>query len=407
MSQALQPSRFPWFDYSRYSFSLGLAAGSGFYLSGHSASEYDSEQAAIVVKGGMAQQARTAWSKIAAILEAGGCTLADIVRAVEYVTPQGIEAYSEAEQVRAEMFGARRPALNTVVVQQLLRPQALIEIEVIAQPPDGAQRSRGNESARRGYEGEGHHAPAETLPNRSARENDGIVYLSSLLPVNEDGSVIAPGDVTGQTRAIFRRAAEVLASFELGLNDVVKTVDYLAPAALGDYKKTAEVRRECFAPMFPAATGIIMPRVAHPDALIQIDFIASRRPRTIINPGWSGYANLTYSPGVHTGNLLYIAGHAALDPDSGRSVHSGDIVAQSEFIYRKILDVIAAAGGSPEHLIKTIEYVTPAGLPRYREIANVRTRLMRAPLPASTGIVCERLLRPEFQLEVDSFAIIE
>jgi enamine deaminase RidA (YjgF/YER057c/UK114 family) len=398
MSQALQPSRFPWFDYSRYSFSLGLAAGSSLYLSGHSASEHDPESAAIVVKGGMAEQARTAWSKIAAILEAGGCTLSDIVRAVEYVTPQGIEAYQQAERVRAEMLGAGRPALNTVVVRQLLRPQALIEIEVIARRSGGAQQSRTGGAQR---------APGGTLPSSPARENEGIVYLSSLLPINDDGSVIAPGDVTGQTRVIFRRATEMLAAFELGLSDVVKTVDYLIPAAVGDYKKTAEVRRECFAPVFPAATGIIMPRVAHPDALIQIDVIASRRPRAIINPGWSGYANLTYSPAVRTGNHLFIAGHAALDPDSGRSVHSGDIAAQSEFIYRNILDVLAAAGGAPEHLVKTIEYVAPAGLARYREVANVRTRLMRAPLPASTGVVCERLLRPEFQLEVDSFAIIE
>jgi enamine deaminase RidA (YjgF/YER057c/UK114 family) len=407
MSQALQPSRFPWFDYSRYSFSLGLAAGSSLYLSGHSASEHDPASAAIVVKGGMAEQARIAWSKIAAILEAGGCTLSDVVRAVEYLTPQSIEAYPLAERVRAEMLGASHPALNTVVVRQLLRPQALIEIEVVARPSGGAQPSPANESARSAYQSEAQPALGGTMPNRPARENEGIVYLSSLLPVNDDGSVIAPGDVTGQTRAIFRRAAEVLAEFELGLSDVVKTVDYLTPAALADYKKTAEVRRECFAPVFPAATGIIMPRVAHPDALIQIDVIASRRPRAIINPGWSGYANLTYSPAVRTGNLLFIAGHAALDPDSGRSVHSGDIAAQSEFIYRKILDVIAAAGGAPEHLVKTIEYVTPGGLARYREVANVRTRLMRAPLPASTGVVCERLLRPEFQLEVDSFAIIE
>lgn len=388
-SQALRPSRFPWFDYSRYSFSLGLAVGSSLYLSGHSASEHDPKQGAIVVKGGMAEQARTAWTKIAAILEAGGCTLADIVRAVEYVTPQGIEAYPEADQVRTEMLGDGRPALNTVVVQQLLRPQALIEIEVVAR------------------QGEGQRAAPGTLTKRFARENDGIVYLSSLLPVNEDGSLIAPSDVAGQARAIFRRAAEVLDSFELGISDVVKTVDYLTPAALGDYKKTAEVRREYFAPVFPAATGIIMPRVAHPGALIQIDIVASRRPRAIINPGWSSYANLTYSPGVRTGNLLFIAGHAALDPHTGRSVHPGDIVAQSEYIYGKILDVIAAAGGAPEHLVKTIEYVTPAGLPRYREVANVRTRMMRAPLPASTGVVCECLLRPEFQLEVDSFAIIE
>ena len=388
-SQALRPFRFPWFDYSRYSFSLGLAAGSSLYLSGHSASEHNPKQGAIVVKGGMAEQARTAWTKIAAILEAGGCTLADIVRAVEYVTPQGIEAYPEADRVRAEMLGACRPALCTVVVQQLLRPQALIEIEVVARQGEGQRAARG------------------TAPERLARENDGIVYLSSLLPINEDRSLIAPGDVAGQTQAIFRHAAEVLDSFELGINDVVKTVDYLTPAALGDYKKTAEVRRECFAPVFPAATGIIMPRVAHPGALIQIDIIASHRPRAIINPGWSSYANLTYSPGVRTGNLLFIAGHAALDPDTGRSVHPGDIVTQSEYIYGKILDVIAAAGGAPEHLVKTIEYVAPAGLPRYREIANVRTRIMRAPLPASTGVVCEHLLRPEFQLEVDSFAIIE
>jgi enamine deaminase RidA (YjgF/YER057c/UK114 family) len=188
---------------------------------------------------------------------------------------------------------------------------------------------------------------------------------------------------------------------------VAKTVDYLTPAALADYKKTAEVRRECFAPVFPAATGIIMPRVAHPDALIQIDIIASRLPRAIINPGWSSYANLTYSPGVRTGNLLFIAGHAAIDPESARSVHQGDIVAQSAHIYDKILQIIAAAGGAPEHLVKTIEYVTPSGLPRYREVAVVRTRRLSEPLPASTGVVCERLLRPEFELEVDAFAVIE
>jgi enamine deaminase RidA (YjgF/YER057c/UK114 family) len=383
---ALQPSQFPWFDYSRYSFSLGLAAGSSLYLSGHSASEHDPERSAMVVKGGMAEQARTAWTKIGTILEAGGCGFADIVRAVEYVTPQGIELYSEAERVQAQLLGEARPALNTAVVQQLLRPQALIEIEVIA---------------RRG-------APQHVLNGTPpAREVDGIVYLPSLVALDEHGSLMAPGDVTGQARVIFQRAAQLLGSFGLGLNHIVKTVDYLTPAALDSYKKTAEVRRECFAPVFPAATGIIMPRVAHPGALLQIDIIASRHARAVINPDWTSYDKLTYSPAVRSGNLLFISGHAAVDPRTGRSVHQGDIVAQSEYIYRNILDLIAAAGGQPEDLVKTIEYVTSSGLPRYREVANVRTRLMRTPLPASTGVICERLLRPEFQLEVDSVAIVD
>jgi enamine deaminase RidA (YjgF/YER057c/UK114 family) len=418
-AQALRPSHFPWFDYSRYSFSLGLSVDSSLYLSGHSASEHDPERGGIVVRGGMEEQARTAWTKIAAILEAGGCSLTDIVRVVEYVTPAGIEVYGQAARIRSELLSRAQPALNTVVVQQLLRPQALIEIEVVAGPLGTAQRSRsaeasesgrsperqsmGNESARCAYKGD---AEGTVKPISAGRENDGIVYLSSLLPIDERGSVVAPRDVVGQTRAIFQRAAPVLDSFGLGLNNVVKTVDYLTPQALENYKRTAEVRREYFAPVFPAATGIIMPRVAHSAALIQIDIIAARGSRAVINPGWSTYEKLTYSPAIRAGNCLFISGHAALDPHTGRSVHPGDILTQSEYIYGKILDIVAAAGGEPEHLVKTIEYVTPSGLPRYREIANVRTRVMRSPFPASTGVVCERLLRPEFQLEVDSFAIM-
>jgi enamine deaminase RidA (YjgF/YER057c/UK114 family) len=387
-SQALKPTPFRWFDYSRYSFSLGLESGGVVYLSGHSASEHDAGKGAIIVRGGMAEQARTAWAKIEAILAAGGCTLADIVRVVDYVTVEGIAHYAEAERIRREMLGTARPALNTVVVNRLLRPQALIEVEVTAR--------KGESDTTVGQTGQ-----------PSARSCGGIVYLSSLLPIADDGGLVASGDVAAQTRAIFERAARVLSEFELGLSDIVKTVDYLAPGALAEYKRTAEVRRECFEPVFPAATGIVMPRLARSDALIQIDLIASRHPRAIINPGWTGYAALTYSPAVLAGNLLFIAGQAAVDPNTGRSVHPYDIGAQSAYIYENTVRLIASAGGALEHLVKTIEYVTPAGLAHYSEVAGVRRRKLHEPLPASTGVVCERLLRPEFQLEVDSFAVID
>lgn len=384
---ALTPPQFPWFDYSRYSFSLGLKVGERTYLSGHSASEHDPAKGIIVVRGGMADQARTAWAKIETILAAGGDRLSDVVRVVEYVTPGGIEQYSEAERARREALGANRPAVNTVVVNSLLRPQALIEIEVTArsgEPP----------------------VAADTDAFTSARAVDGLIYLSSLMPIDGAGKIIAPDDVAGQTRAIFENVAGILSGFDLSVADVAKTVDYLTPTALADYKSTAEVRREFFAPIFPAATGIVMSRVAHPEAMIQIDIIASRRPRTAINPGWAGYANLTYSPGILTGDTLFVSGHAAIDPDTGRSAYPGDVSAQARFAYEKILQVLAAAGGGPEHLVKTIEYVTPAGLPRYREVAEVRKRLLRTPMPASTGVVCERLLRPDLLIETDSFAIL-
>src|ERR1700691_299775 len=130
---AIKPKHFPWFDYTRYSFSLGLQTPTGVYLSGHTASEYDPAAKRIVVRGGMTEQVRTAWGKIGAILDAAGLSFENVVRVVEYLRPEGIERYAEAAAVRQEVFGKHQPVVNTVPVKSLLRPEAFIEIEVTAE----------------------------------------------------------------------------------------------------------------------------------------------------------------------------------------------------------------------------------------------------------------------------------
>jgi enamine deaminase RidA (YjgF/YER057c/UK114 family) len=383
---AITPARFPWFDYSRYSFSLGVRAGDRAYLSGHTASEFDPGTKRMVVRGGMREQARTAYTKVGAILEGAGMSFTDVVRVVEYVTPEGIERYAEAAAARAEVFGAHRPAVNTVPVKALLRPDAFIEIEVTA----------------------GAAGPAtEVEPGLPvARESAGIVFLPSILPTDKDGKIVGAGDVVAQTRAIFERAGRMLSALGLGLDRVVKTLDYLTPAALANYKLTGRVRKEFLGPVYPGAAGIIMPRLLHPDALIQYDFIASRDEPVAVNPGWERYKKLTYSAGVRAGKLLFLSGQGALDPATERIVHEGDVAAQAEYTLQNILKVVEAAGGSAASIVKTVEYVTPAALPRYREVAGVRSRLLVQPLPASTGLVCEALLRPEMLIEIDPFAVL-
>jgi len=370
---AIRPQRFPWFDYSRYTFSLGLDLGGRAWLSGHSASEYDPEAGRIVVRGGMEEQSRTAYAKIGAILEAAELGFADVHRVVEYVTAEGIEQYEGAAGVRSETFGGHAPAVCTVVVNRLLRPQALIEIEVTAGPP--------------GSPFEGGHA------------TEGVVYLSSL-------TAPGAGDLVAQSEAVFARAAEMLGAVGLTLSNVVKTVDYTTPATLGEYKRTGRVRKEMLGPVYPAAAGILLSRLQHPDASISLDVVASRHDPVAVNPGWDRYSKLTYSPAVRAGDVLYMSGQAALDPETERAVHAGDVAAQAEYTYENILRVLEAAGGGPQHLVKTIEYVTPDGLDRYREVAGVRERLLREPYPASTGAVCEALLRPEFLIEIDPLAVL-
>ncbi len=386
-SIAIKPRHFPWYDYSRYSFSLGISRGNRVYLSGHTASEFDPNAKRIVVKGGMADQVRTAYAKIAAILEGAGLTLNDVVRVVEYVRPEGIERYAECVATRAEIFGKHQPAINTVPVKSLLRPEAFLEIEVTA----------------------GEVGAATTVGSGMpvARDSAGVIFMPTVLPTDEQGNIIGAGDIVVQTRAIFEKAKRMLGALGIGFDRVVKTVDYLTPAGLANYKLTGRVRKEFLGPVYPGAAGLLMPKLFHPEALVQYDFIATRDEPALINPGWERYKKLTYSPGVRAGKLLFMSGQGSLDPATERVLFDGDIAAQAEYTYANILKVVEAAGGSARNIVKTIEYVTPAGLPRYKEVAGVRTKLLAEPYPASTGLVCEALLRPEMQIEVDPFAILD
>jgi len=382
----LKPQHFPWFDYSRYSFSLGLVAGTRTFLSGHTASQFDPEVRRIVIKGDMAAQTRVAYAKAEAILSAANQSLTDAVRVVEYVSPRGIERYEESAGVRSELFDGSAPTICTTPVKALLRPDALIEVEVFAATEKTVLPL------------------GSTMGN--AHETSDIVYLPSVEPVDENGNIVGGKDLVAQTHAVYDRAAVLLEQLGLGLDSLVQTLDYITPSALENYKHTGRVRKERLGPVYPAAAGIIMPRLMHPEALIRIECIAARGELSAVNPGWSRYEKLTYSPGVKAGNMLFLSGQAALDPETERMLFEGDVVGQADYTYNNILKVVEAAGGGPENLVKTIEYTTPAALANYREVANVRSRLLAQPFPVSTGPVCEALLRPEMLIEIDPYAIL-
>ena len=390
---AIRPSTFPWFRYEDYTFSLGLTDGENAWLSGHSASEFDPDTRRMVVHGGMAEQARTAYAKIAVILEAAGLEWSDVTKVTENVTVPGIEHYAEAEGVRREVFGDHEPVLATVVVDALLRKTALIEVEIHASRGGGTQL----------------HAGGSGWDRRTVREgHKGEVLLPTMLPVDEHGVVVAPGDFQAQYAYCLDKADGLLRQVGLSLDHAVTTYDFSTPATRDSYRKTHKIRMERLggAGIYPGAGGILVSRLHAPEIMVAMDVTANRLPLTQVNPGWSRYDTLSYAPGVRAGDTLYMSGFAALDMETQKALHPGDVVAQAEMTYAAILETIAAAGGGPEHLTSTIEFVCPEGLADYRGVAGVRDRVLRAPFPASTGAICAGLLRPEFLLEVFPQAIL-
>ena len=75
-------------------------------------------------------QAELAWKQILRMLEQAGMTVADIVKVTQYLTrPEDIPAYAK---VRSRILGDARPAFMLLVVSQLVRPEFLLEVEIIA-----------------------------------------------------------------------------------------------------------------------------------------------------------------------------------------------------------------------------------------------------------------------------------
>jgi 2-iminobutanoate/2-iminopropanoate deaminase len=82
------------------------------------------------IPDGIEAQTRLAWGHILAMLEKAGMTTADLVKVTTSLTnPQDIAVYAK---VRGEILGDVRPAFMLQIVTQLIKPEVLVEVEIIA-----------------------------------------------------------------------------------------------------------------------------------------------------------------------------------------------------------------------------------------------------------------------------------
>src|ERR1700751_5397284 len=81
-------------------------------------------------RGDFKAQARATLQALKAQVEAGGGTMANIVKVHTYLTDIGHRA--DYGPIREEFFGKRMPASTLVAVAALAQPEFLIEIEAVA-----------------------------------------------------------------------------------------------------------------------------------------------------------------------------------------------------------------------------------------------------------------------------------
>ena len=116
-----------WPRYERYTFSPAVRKGNLLFISGLTATD---EEGNLIGEGDIVAQTRHIFGQIEEILRAVGGSLDDIVKTVDYIVTT--ENYRDTADVRREVFPGGFPAATGIVVKELLRPGALIEIDAVA-----------------------------------------------------------------------------------------------------------------------------------------------------------------------------------------------------------------------------------------------------------------------------------
>ena len=102
---------------------------------------------------------------------------------------------------------------------------------------------------------------------------DNMVYTSGQVPFDEKGNLVGIGDVKTQTRQSLENLRRVVEAGGGSVASIVKVNYYVVDYRL--MSDVSEVVAEFFSEPFPAALGVEVAKLGHPDLLIEIDAIAA------------------------------------------------------------------------------------------------------------------------------------
>ena len=394
----VDPIKFPWLDLNRYTFCAGTESSGIVYLSGQTASEYDPELGSVVCKGDLLTQTKLIYEKLAVVLEAAGMSFANVVQTVDYVDATALPLYRQTGLIRQGYFGGSPVAATGIVVERLLRPDALIEVSMVAMRGDKHPIT----------------LPGETYDQRTyvpGVEVEGIVWTSGFVG-NEvvAGRSYYPQDTSLQLELAYSVIGNVLTEAETMPEDVVKSLDYISPQCVIQYPEADDVRRRFFGERFPATTSIPVNRLLGPDGHVEIEMVAVKGGvrEDIQVPEWTeNYGGLSRSAAVKKGRMIHLSGQSSVDHTSGETVGGFDIVAQCDKAYANIARIMEESGYRMDDVVNTIEWVAPNGLMEYRKLSEVRRKYFGDRYPSATGVSMHRILgKPEQLIEVTAVAIV-
>ncbi|MDE3156979.1 MAG: hypothetical protein KGN76_17905 [Acidobacteriota bacterium] len=317
-------------------FSPAVKAGQFIYVSGTIGLKGSGSNAPLAP--GIDGQTRQALENISTVLKAAGSSLADAVSVTVYLKHQ---ADFQAMNAAYATFWPQDPPTRTTVVTELARPDALVEISMIA-VPHGAQRRIIRPDGWR----------ESPFPYSYAIKSGDTLFLSGLVSRDVKTNTPVSGDISVQARTILEHAGELLDAAGFTYRDVVQSRVFLPDKA--NFRAFNAVYTSVFTPP-PPARAAVQAALSSPDHLVEITLVAvqggDKKFRAQLNPdGTPGRPNPILSASVQVADRLYTSGTPG-------GVPPGDVTASTRDALARLGRSLKAAGLDWANVVDAIVYL--------------------------------------------------
>ena len=240
-------------------------------------------------------------------------------------------------------YWPKDPPVRTTIVSDLVVPNALVEMSMVA-VPNGGERQVIHPKA----------WLQSPNPYSYGIKTGTTLFLSGLVSRNGKDNSVVEGDMTLQTKTVLDNARDILAQAGMTFDNVVSSRVYITDGT--KFQEMNKTYTTYFTKDPPARATVIAPLMG-PQYQVEITLTASSLPKQVFTTpaadGTPGKPSPILSSAVKVGNRLYVAGLLGNTADN-----KGNAEAQTKELMARAERTMKLAGFGWNDVVDGIVYIT-------------------------------------------------
>ncbi|MBE1282444.1 MAG: hypothetical protein GJ676_03955 [Rhodobacteraceae bacterium] len=230
------------------------------------------------------------------------------------------------------------------------------------------------------------------LTHHHAVRAGNMIFTGGQVDLDSQGNVRNIGDLDAQVRNSMAYMQDLFGDLGVAFADLVRLVVYYVGDAQDESRLLELLANIIGHDVRPVINLINLPELCYPDMLCEIEGVAMRAPDGRTLPRQNLFLDDmpalpdSFSHVVECAGMIFTSDMNARSSD-GSVLHSGDIVAQTELMMKRLETALHAVGADMSDVVKiNTFYLGDGTADDWEKSASIRARFFSSPGPAPTGI---------------------